>query len=68
MNRETQITIFRTGRRLPIRSTWRRVSTVASAQTILHRRDRIIEADGRRWRVENIRDGLAILRAESPAV
>lgn len=55
------------GRRCPHgrASTWARVSTVASAATILHRGDLVIEADGARWRVTGFRSGKAILKPEA---
>ena len=64
MRQATKITVYRQGRR-PFRSTWRRTSSVADPDTILHRKDRIVETDtGKRWRVSSYRDGLVVLRAE----
>ena len=64
MTAATPIKVYRAGRKLPIRSKWRRTSSVAEPDTLLHRGDRVIEADGRHWRVTGFAKGCVVLKPE----
>ena len=64
MNARVSISIHRIGRKRPIRSTWRRVSSIAEADTLLRLKDRVIEADGRRWRVTGFAKGCVVLKLD----
>ena len=64
MTAATPIKVYRVGRKLPIRSKWRRVNGVAEPDTLLHRGDRVIEADGRRWRVTGFKGGCVVLKLD----